>query len=287
MLVFSRKGCVILNYCDLDTLLDVIQRGTNLHISVVFSNGIAAGKLHCNMKHVRHSKPICLYFKQKQRGLSKCIRCRLAVQKAVLRHNRVIAGYCVNGVYEYCSPVIWHDKVIAVIFIGNIFTGDQKQLTRMGELSCSPLQKTMETDFSYDDCVNTANIISSHILLLADRYGIEQPNQDALVENMKDFINSNYAEDFYADDLAAKFGYNPKYLGRLFKANAGYTIREYCNRIRISAAKELLENTQMKIADIAQHVGYNNITYFNYVFAALVGVSPSEYRNAYGNTEHE
>jgi len=133
------------------------------------------------------------------------------------------------------------------------------------------------------------DIISESVLMYAfsKLTGIRESTPDVAR------LMAAYAEEHFSDGdlslqyLADAWGYNPKYLGRLFKANAGYTIREYCNRIRISAAKELLENTQMKIADIAQHVGYNNITYFNYVFAALVGVSPSEYRNAYGNTEHE
>lgn len=274
-----------MSYCDLDTLLDIIQRGTNLHISVVFTNGIAAGKLRCSIKHMRHHKPVCSYFKQTQEGLSACVRCRLTVQKAVFHYKKAIAGYCTHGIYEYCCPVVWRDEVIAAIFIGNIFTAEKEQIDRMGELYHSPLHKTMETDFTFDDCVKTANIISNYILLLADRYGIERPNQDKLVESIKDFISKNYSDDLYADDLAEIFGYNPKYLGRLFKAKAGYTISEYCNIIRVSAAKELLEDTQMGIANIAIRIGFNNITYFNYVFAAHVGVSPREYRNSKKHTQ--
>ena len=275
----------MLSYSNLDTLLDAIQRGTKLHISVVFFNGAASGTLHCNIKHIQHRKPICLHFKQTQKGISKCMRCRLAVQKAIFRYNKVIAGYCVNGVYEYCCPVVWHDKVIAVIFIGNIFTAEQKQIERMDNLTNSPLLETMESDFTYEDCVNTANIIASYIVMLVDRYGIEQPDQDVLVESIKEYINNSFTEDFRAEDLAGVFGYNPKYLGRLFKTKAGYTIREYCNRLRISTSKELLENSQMKIADIAKYVGFNNITYFNFVFANSVGMSPTEYRNTSANKE--
>ena len=280
------KGSGILSYSDLDTLLDTIQRGTNLHISVVFAWGIASGKLRCSIQHVQHRKPICRYYKQTQAGLNTCLRCRLTVQNAIFRYKKPIFGYCKNGIYEYCTPVIWRNEVIAAIFIGNIYTGDKKQLDRMRSISDSSLRSTMEMNFTFDDCVNTANIISTYIIMLADRYGIERPDQDMLVENVKDFIAQNYADDFHGHDLAAIFGYNPKYLGRIFKSKAGITVREYCNAIRISKAKELLAETSMRIADIAYQVGFNNITYFTNVFVTLVGISPSAYRNSYKTSKN-
>lgn len=93
------------------------------------------------------------------------------------------------------------------------------------------------------------------------------------------YIEELYAESFSLDDLAARFGLNPSYLSRAFKAESGYTIVEFVNKVRIQKSCALLKRSNSSILDIAFAVGYNSLSHFNHYFRRLTGSSPSEFRS--------
>lgn len=92
-------------------------------------------------------------------------------------------------------------------------------------------------------------------------------------------MGSNYAEHLDLTTLADMVYLSPAYLSRIFKAETGSTINQYLNRVRITKAKELLHNRQLKLIDISLLVGYEDQSYFTRVFRKITGISPSEYRN--------
>ena len=58
----------------------------------------------------------------------------------------------------------------------------------------------------------------------------------------------------------------------------GKTYIEFLTELRIKRAKELLMGTSLKIYNIAEMVGYENPTYFNYLFKQNTGISPGQFR---------
>lgn len=69
------------------------------------------------------------------------------------------------------------------------------------------------------------------------------------------------------------------YLSYLFKKETSYTINAYITRYRIRYAMKLLQDCRIKVYEVAEKVGYRDITYFSSVFKKLVGVNPSEYQD--------
>ena len=65
----------------------------------------------------------------------------------------------------------------------------------------------------------------------------------------------------------------------LFKEWTGESPIDYRNNIRLTAAKSMLENTSLRIAEIAFKVGFDDPYYFTRFFKAHVGMSPREFRN--------
>ena len=128
--------------------------------------------------------------------------------------------------------------------------------------------------------VKLANILESYIKFLFDRYGIENTAFDLLIENIKNYIRENLTYGFSMAEMSTAFSYTPRYLGYLFKAKTGTTIKEYCNHLKILQAKKLLTETNMSVVDIAVQVGFNSITYFDRVFAKEVKLSPQAYRSS-------
>ena len=52
----------------------------------------------------------------------------------------------------------------------------------------------------------------------------------------------------------------------------------YLNRVRIQAAKELIENSDLSLTQVCSRVGYESLTYFGRVFKEFTGVTPSQFR---------
>lgn len=274
-----------MEHATLSSLIDALERGTKMHICVAFLDHYGNSRTRCSNKQTIHDRPVCLAIKKQPNGLEACFRCRMSVQRAVIRYRRSMAGYCTNGVYEYCRPIIYENRVICVVFVGNILTGDPLQRQRLCSKVDESLLQTMEPAFSYDDCVRTADILESYILFLFAHYGVENKTFDPLVENIKNYLRENISYDFTMEELAAAFHYSPKYLGRVFKHRTGQTVKEYCNRAKIAQAKLLMTETDLRVEEIALQVGFNNITYFDRVFRQITGLSPKSYRASERNTE--
>lgn len=92
------------------------------------------------------------------------------------------------------------------------------------------------------------------------------------------YINANYAEDLSLETLAEHFFISASYLSRIFKKVTNFTLIEYINNIRIKEAKRLLIETNKKILDISEEVGFGSITHFGRVFKEITGNSPKYYR---------
>jgi AraC-like DNA-binding protein len=106
---------------------------------------------------------------------------------------------------------------------------------------------------------------------------------DASEEKLKrviEFIDENYSQDISREGLAAAVGINPSYMGTLFKTYKSITINEYINKLRIDEAIKQLEQSKMRIIDIAFSVGFENNVSFNRVFKRITGMTPSEYRKS-------
>ena len=70
-------------------------------------------------------------------------------------------------------------------------------------------------------------------------------------------------------------------LAVLFKEYMGCTIWEYTNTKRMERASEYLKNTNLKIVEIANQLGYEEIATFNHSFKRFYGTTPTQYRKQY------
>ncbi|MFF2889423.1 response regulator [Paenibacillus sp. NPDC057967] len=100
----------------------------------------------------------------------------------------------------------------------------------------------------------------------------------SFIETIAVYLNEHYREEISLQDLAARFYLSREYIARKFKQAYGVTIMDYLSRIRIDRAKLLLHNPHLRVALVAEMVGYPDEKYFRRVFKKIEGVSPGEYR---------
>ncbi len=93
-----------------------------------------------------------------------------------------------------------------------------------------------------------------------------------------EYIKENYSRNISREGLASHIGLNADNFGRYFKHHTGYKLNEYINRLRITEAKKLLDETDSTITHIALEVGFDNISTFNRAFRAEFKTTPRELR---------
>jgi AraC-like DNA-binding protein len=80
--------------------------------------------------------------------------------------------------------------------------------------------------------------------------------------------------------IADRLRLNPSYLSRIFKENTGQSFTDYMTKARMDKGKQLLLETDLKIKEIGERVGYLKSDYFIKLFRECVGMTPGEYRKA-------
>ena len=100
-----------------------------------------------------------------------------------------------------------------------------------------------------------------------------------IVSNAKNYISQNYTEHINLKDIAASVNLSASYLHSLYTKNEGLTPHNYLTKKRIDAAKDMLLTQQsLSMSDIAAKCGFENQSYFNYVFKKETGMTPTEYK---------
>ncbi|MDE6259723.1 MAG: response regulator [Oscillospiraceae bacterium] len=110
--------------------------------------------------------------------------------------------------------------------------------------------------------------------------GLKKGNKSKYVLGAMDYIGAHYNDPGISVGVIAQhLGLSEGHLSHLFKKETDYTLLNYLTRYRVHKAMELLRDCRAKVYEVAEQVGYKDITYFSATFKKLVGVSPSEYQD--------
>lgn len=107
----------------------------------------------------------------------------------------------------------------------------------------------------------------------------EKGERSKYVTLATDFIAQHYADaDISITSIATELGVSEGHLSHIFKKETGYTVINYLTQYRIHAAMELLQDCKYKVYQVAEQVGYRDVSYFSSTFKKFTGVSPSDYQ---------
>lgn len=104
---------------------------------------------------------------------------------------------------------------------------------------------------------------------------------DAAVLKVQHWLQATQAMEMALPTLAEQAGLEERTLLRRFKKATGMTTTEYCQRLRVGRARELLQFGNAPIDRVAWDVGYSDPGAFRKVFTRIVGLSPSAYRRRF------
>lgn len=106
----------------------------------------------------------------------------------------------------------------------------------------------------------------------------EKNHEDAQVRLVQEWLEAAFRRPLLAEDLALKAGLSVRSLNRRFREATGMPPMEYLRRVRVEAAKRLLEADQVPLGDVTALVGYEDSRSFHRLFHLVAGQSPRAYR---------
>ena len=102
----------------------------------------------------------------------------------------------------------------------------------------------------------------------------------ALAEAVHERLTANGFGHVTIDRLAAELGVSVTALKMSFKSVYGAPIYQYQKDLRLQKSQQLLRETTLPVAAIAEEVGYTNPAKFSSAFKKRFGVSPTEYKKS-------
>ena len=99
-----------------------------------------------------------------------------------------------------------------------------------------------------------------------------------LLNIAKEYIDNNYDKDLTLTQVAKYIYLSDSYFAHSFKDKFGISPKSYILKVRIEAAKEYLQNTDIKVSEIAKLVGFSSQQRFNDIFRKYENLTPLNYR---------
>ena len=112
----------------------------------------------------------------------------------------------------------------------------------------------------------------------ANRNTSGQNHRSNLVRNVLEYIRGHITDGLVLEEVAKKFYVSPNYLSCIIHKETGKTYRQHVIEAKMTVAKQMLNDTRMRVEDVAYAVGYENYISFYNVFKRIEHMSPSEYR---------
>lgn len=100
----------------------------------------------------------------------------------------------------------------------------------------------------------------------------------SIVDEVKYYLDINYAEKLKLQDVASFFGIHPNYLTRIFHEKYNISPKQYLLQLKLKKAQRLLTTTDLSVSVIASSLGFDDPLAFSKVYKKEFHLSPSEYR---------
>jgi len=92
-----------------------------------------------------------------------------------------------------------------------------------------------------------------------------------------EYLHAHLGERFSLQELASAAAVSRFHFARMFRVSIGHSPMEFLVKLRIDAARALLQSGKQRIADIAATLGFCDQSHFTRTFRRATGVAPREY----------
>ncbi|ANY65617.1 hypothetical protein BBD42_03440 [Paenibacillus sp. BIHB 4019] len=261
--------------------------GRTVSSFMLLKHSYISAKETVQYKYFRHTQPILLHSDIAEKDLryvhvkDEVYRTIIEAieenneQKLVLVIDRMFAEFAEKAVSQEAIKAATIQCVHSVLNTVRSMEGDEKQLA-----SLMPIMNWQDHNITFSElralfetfALEAARLIQS----------LYQSCGSSGLYKIKCYVDKNFHENLNLKSIANQFYMSSAYLGQLFKKNYGMYFNDYLLQLRITEAKKLLRQTDLRIYEIAEQVGFKNADYFVTQFEKLGQMTPTEYRSRIG-----
>ncbi|KRE72912.1 response regulator [Paenibacillus sp. Soil750] len=107
----------------------------------------------------------------------------------------------------------------------------------------------------------------------------QAPTEPNTMQKVLDYLQTHYADDLNMAVVSNHFSLNYSYFSQAFQEYYGESFSNYVRRLRLDKAKELLVHSDLKVYEISDQVGFENVKHFTRIFKDTEGITALEYRS--------
>ena len=249
-----------------------LNRDCNLsvtvHIPLHMRQNLHYAQLRPLLMYNVHTNPYCMMVKRNSHH--KCI-----VEQTKTCENSTpgipFCRICHAGVHEYISPIDVKGVIAGFIAV----SGYRKQEPPTKGFDKAAWEMYLEErEIPIELCDAVIPPLRIMLKQLFENFEWEKADDYGLILHFLDDYHTNVK----LDDLCQHLGRSPSYISHLFKRKSGLSVREYCNQLKLEDAKNLLQQTNLPITEVAFDVGFNDVSYFIMLFRKKYGMSPLRFR---------
>ncbi len=245
----------------------------------------------------KNISPLCTELWKSPTLLERCRETNMCGIRACHEKQGVHIYTCHIGLREVVTPIRMQDITIGYLMFGQMIdeTVDVNHLREVLVNQCkkhhlnadSVLQKLTDTEMRRSDEIASIAVLMDmcyRYMLLNDIISVKELS---LPQLLKIYIDTNFAQNLTTETLCATLGISRSLLYKISKETFGCGVSEYIAALRIEKAKEMLQNTDMKVAEIAAAVGIPDYSYFTKVFKKITGYTPKAYTSLNNKEKHD
>ena len=242
----------------------------------------------------KQENPFCALMAKTNQSCAGCyaLQCKLE-QEAQLEPKTL---KCFAGLCETAVPVRVGDKLIAFLQTGQILLHrpDRAQFNKIAQQLIEwgaqvDLKRVEEAFFNtrvltkqqYESLIRLLTIFAEHLASCGNALMLAHEHAEApAVERARHHIHEHSGDELSLGAVARVVNMSASYFSEKFKQATGMNFVEYVARTRIEKARNLLQNPNLRISEIAFDVGFQSLSQFNRAFKNVTGKAPTAYRQS-------
>jgi len=268
---------------------EAFTRGTGLPLSLH-----APESMHLVQHARRQENPFCTLMAKTNQTCAGCYALQCKLEKEAQLEPKTLK--CFAGMCETAVPVRVGDKLIAFLQTGQILIHrpDRAQFNKIAQQLIEwgaqvDLKRVEETFFNtrvltkqqYDSLIRLLTIFAEHLASCGNALMLAHGQTETpAIDRARRHIHDHSSDELSLGAVADVVNMSASYFSEKFKQAAGMNFVEYVARTRIEKARNLLQNPNLRISEIAFDVGFQSLSQFNRAFKQVTGKAPSKYRQS-------
>ena len=236
--------------------------------------------------------PFCTIMAKTNESCAQCYSLQCKVEAEAQFEPKTLK--CFAGLCEAAVPVRVAENVIAFLHTGQVLL-QRPDKVKFKQIAATLLKWGAEVDLKkleefyfntrvltlkqYEALIRLLNTFAEHLAACSSVLIMQAQQVDSpAITQARSYIRDHSDDELPLSAVAHVVNMSATYFSEKFKEMTGINFVEYVARTRVEKARNLLQNPNRRVCEVAFEVGFKSLSQFNRMFKKVVGESPRDYR---------